>query len=169
MEVADLDEPMAFHTAAKGGRPGLGNSIQAGRTRKATSASGAFRAPGHQGERRYYELELKTIADVGLVGYPNAGKSTLLGGLSRARPKVAPYPFTTLQPTVGRVEFTDAVSLTVADLPGLIEGAHANKVGRVKRIIEFHPRPVSRVSRLSCHSDAHTGPGPRVSPAHRAH
>jgi len=121
---------MAFYTAARGGRPGLGSSIQAGRTRKATSASGAFRAPGHQGERRYFELELKTIADVGLVGYPNAGKSTLLGGLSRAKPKVAPYPFTTLHPTVGRVDFTDAASLTVADLPGLIEGAHANKVGR---------------------------------------
>lgn len=127
VEVCDLDEPMSYYTAATGGKPGLGNSIQAGRARKASSASGTFRSPGHQGEQRFYQLELKTIADVGLVGYPNAGKSTLLGGLSRAKPKVAAYPFTTLHPTVGRVEFTDAASVTVADLPGLIEGAHANK------------------------------------------
>jgi len=127
VQVCDLDEPLSYYTAATGGKPGLGNSVQAGRARKSSSASGNFRAPGHQGDQRYYELELKTIADVGLVGYPNAGKSTLLGGLSRAQPKVAAYPFTTLHPTVGRVEFTDAASLTVADLPGLIEGAHANK------------------------------------------
>ncbi len=127
VQVCDLDEPLSYYTAATGGKPGLGNSVQAGRARKTSAASGNFRAPGHQGEQRYYELELKTIADVGLVGYPNAGKSTLLGGLSRAQPKVAAYPFTTLHPTVGRVEFTDAASLTVADLPGLIEGAHANK------------------------------------------
>ena len=127
VEVFDLDAPMSHYVAAAGGKPGLGNSVQAGRARKSSSASGNFRAPGHQGQQRYYELELKTIADVGLVGYPNAGKSTLLGGLSRAQPKVASYPFTTLHPTVGRVEFTDAASLTVADLPGLIEGAHANK------------------------------------------
>lgn len=127
VQVCDLDEPLSYYTAATGGKPGLGNSVQAGRARKSSSASGNFRAPGHQGDQCYYELELKTIADVGLVGYPNAGKSTLLGGLSRAQPKVAAYPFTTLHPTVGRVEFTDAASLTVADLPGLIEGAHANK------------------------------------------
>jgi len=127
VQVCDLDEPLSYYTAATGGKPGLGNSIQAGRVRKTSAASGNFRAPGHQGEERYYELELKTIADVGLVGYPNAGKSTLLGGLSMAQPKVAAYPFTTLHPTVGRVEYTDAASLTVADLPGLIEGAHANK------------------------------------------
>lgn len=127
VQVCDLDQPLSYYRAATGGRPGLGNSVQAGRARNSASASGNFRSPGHQGEERFYELELKTIADVGLVGYPNAGKSTLLGGLSRARPAAAAYPFTTLHPTVGRVEYTDAASVTVADLPGLIEGAHANK------------------------------------------
>merc|ERR1712151_517014 len=79
---------------------------------------------GELGESHWVELELKLVADVGLVGKPNAGKSTLLGALSRASPKIAPYPFTTVAPYIGRAEFVDGSALTVADVPGLVEGAH---------------------------------------------
>jgi GTP-binding protein len=81
--------------------------------------------PGRDGELGQYLFELKSIADVGLVGYPNAGKSTLLSRVSHAHPKIAPYPFTTLEPMIGVVEFPDYTRFTVADIPGLIEGAHA--------------------------------------------
>jgi GTP-binding protein len=110
------------HVIAKGGNGGRGN------TRFASSVN---RAPmiceeGEPGDELELELELKTIADIGLVGYPNAGKSTLLGKLSHAHPKVAPYPFTTLHPVVGVVEFPDFTRITIADIPGLIDGAHDN-------------------------------------------
>ena len=120
--IADLDTPGKCFIAAKGGRGGRGNA------RFATSTNRAPRQceEGGEGEERELILELKTIADIGLVGYPNAGKSTLLRSLSQARPKVAPYPFTTLHPVVGVVELADFGRLTVADIPGLIDGAHAN-------------------------------------------
>ena len=127
--VADLDKPGATFLAAKGGKPGLGNRILAGKTtnfgrlRKHMPES---KTTGQPGTSQYYELELKTIADVGLVGYPNAGKSTLLSVLSRATPEIAAYPFTTLHPYVGIVEFPDTFRLSVADIPGLIDGAHRN-------------------------------------------
>ncbi|KAK1948314.1 Serine/threonine-protein kinase ICK [Phytophthora citrophthora] len=127
--VADLDKHGASFLAAKGGKPGLGNRILAGKTTKFGSLRKFMpenKTTGSPGLSQYYELELKTIADVGLVGYPNAGKSTLLSVLSRATPEIAPYPFTTLHPYVGIVEFPDTFRLSVADIPGLIDGAHRN-------------------------------------------
>ncbi|GMF15860.1 unnamed protein product [Phytophthora fragariaefolia] len=127
--VCDLDKPGATFLAAMGGKPGLGNRILAGKTTKFGRLRKHMpenKTTGHPGTSQYYELELKTIADVGLVGYPNAGKSTLLSVLSRATPEIAPYPFTTLHPYVGIVEFPDTFRLSVADIPGLIDGAHRN-------------------------------------------
>jgi len=108
--------------AAKGGKGGFGN------TRFITSTNRGPRTttPGEAGEEKELALELKTVADVGLVGYPNAGKSTLICAVSDAHPKVAAYPFTTLHPVVGVVEFPDFTRLTIADIPGLIDGAHLN-------------------------------------------
>ena len=82
---------------------------------------------GTEGENKEYELRLKVIADIGFIGYPNAGKSTLLSALTRAFPKIAHYPFTTLRPYIGQVKFVDDSKLILADLPGIIEGAHRNK------------------------------------------
>ncbi|UDQ97624.1 GTPase ObgE [Lentisphaerota bacterium WC36G] len=120
--IVDLNEEGMSFVIAEGGRGGRGNA------RFATSTNRAPRRcePGIEGQERIIELELKTIADVGLVGFPNAGKSTLLGAVSAAKPKTAPYPFTTLHPMVGVVEFEDFTRLTIADIPGLIEGAHDN-------------------------------------------
>jgi GTPase len=82
---------------------------------------------GESGQIKEFEFRLKTIADVGFIGYPNAGKSTLLAALTRSFPKIAHYPFTTLRPYVGQAKFVDETKVIMADLPGIIEGAHANK------------------------------------------
>ncbi|CAM9140634.1 unnamed protein product [Ectocarpus sp. 6 AP-2014] len=118
--VADLEKDGDKVLLASGGKPGLGNLHVASR-RVGT------KIPGQRGESRHYRFELRTIADVGLVGYPNAGKSTLLGCITSAKPKVAMYPFTTLTPVVGHVEYSDTIRLRVADIPGLIDGAHRNR------------------------------------------
>jgi GTP-binding protein len=120
--VADLTENGQQFVMCKGGRGGLGNRNFATARRQTPR----FAQPGEAGMEGNYLFELRIIADVGLVGYPNAGKSTLLTAISQARPKVAPYPFTTLHPQVGIVEFKDYSRLTVCDVPGLIEGAHRN-------------------------------------------
>ena len=121
-QVADLTQNGQRFTLCKGGRGGLGNRNFATSVRQAPR----FAQPGESGDEGNFLLELRIMADVGLVGYPNAGKSTLLTAISKARPKVAPYPFTTLHPQIGIVEYTDFFRLTVCDVPGLIEGAHNN-------------------------------------------
>ncbi len=120
--LADLDEKDKTFVAAAGGRGGRGNA------RFVTSVNRVPRVAeeGKPGEERRLDLELKSIADIGLVGYPNAGKSTLIGKISNAHPKTAPYPFTTLHPVVGVIEYPDYSRVTVADIPGLIDGAHDN-------------------------------------------
>lgn len=120
--IADLDEPNMTAIVARGGQGGRGNSRFASSTNRVPRES----EPGTPGETRILDLELKTIADFGLVGYPNAGKSTFLRAISQARPKVAPYPFTTLRPVVGISDCDDFRRFSVADIPGLIEGASDN-------------------------------------------
>src|SRR6185436_19974674 len=121
--IADLTQHGQQFVLCEGGRGGLGNRNFATSVRQTPR----FAQPGEPGAEGEFLLELRIIADVGLIGYPNAGKSTLLIAISRARPKVAAYPFTTLTPQIGIVEYPqDYQRLTVCDVPGLIEGAHQN-------------------------------------------
>ncbi len=121
-QLADLTQDGQEFVVATGGKGGLGNAALASATRKAPG----FALLGEEGEQREIRLELKVVADVGLVGFPSAGKSSLIAAISRARPKIADYPFTTLVPNLGVVSAGD-VTYTVADVPGLIEGASLGK------------------------------------------
>jgi len=116
--LADLDVAGKSVLVAQGGKGGRGNGYHRGMM---------YAEKGKSGEEVNIMLELKCLADIGLVGYPNAGKSTVLATLTRAFPKIASYPFTTLQPLVGKIEFIDEFEMTMADIPGLIEGSHENK------------------------------------------
>lgn len=122
--IADLDKPGSYVIVAKGGRGGVGNSAYAKRQFIPNVINKAvMKSRGVPGEEVHLELELKLIADIGLVGFPNAGKSSLLAAMSKARPEIAPYPFTTLHPLVGCVEYRDGFRALIADVPGLIDGA----------------------------------------------
>lgn len=122
-ELFEMVTPGEEKILCKGGRGGLGNS----NFKSATNQTPRYAQPGEEGEEGWFILELKVLADVGLVGFPNAGKSTLLATITSAKPKIANYEFTTLEPNLGIVRYYDDKSFVIADIPGIIEGAHEGR------------------------------------------
>ena len=153
-ELADLIGPGTTYIAAQGGRGGLGNAALASPRRKAPG----FALKGEPGETKELILELKTVADIGLVGFPNAGKSSIIAAMSAARPKIADYPFTTLIPNLGVVEAGET-QFVVADVPGLIEGASDGK-GLGHEFLRHVERCAALVHVLDCATEAHEGRDP---------
>ncbi len=121
--LTELIEPGKEFILCKGGKGGLGNN----NFKSATNQTPRYAQPGEEGQEGWFILELKVLADVGLVGFPNAGKSTLLAAVTSAKPKIANYAFTTLEPNLGIVRYYDDRSFVMADIPGIIEGAHEGK------------------------------------------
>ena len=121
--VTEILSPGEEYILCRGGRGGLGNN----NFKSATNQTPRYAQPGEEGQEGWFILELKLLADVGLVGFPNAGKSTLLASVTSAKPKIAGYAFTTLEPNLGIVRYRDDLSFVIADIPGIIEGAHEGK------------------------------------------
>ena len=121
--ITEIIEPGQEFILCRGGRGGLGNN----NFKSATNQTPRYAQPGGEGQEGWFILELKLLADVGLVGLPNAGKSTLLASVTSARPKIANYAFTTLEPNLGIVRYRDDHSFVIADIPGIIEGAHEGR------------------------------------------
>lgn len=122
-EIFEMVTPGERRILCQGGRGGLGNN----NFKTPTLQTPRFAQSGEDGQEGWFILELKLLADVGLVGFPNAGKSTLLSAITSAKPKIADYPFTTLEPNLGIVRYRDEMSFVMADIPGIIEGAHEGK------------------------------------------
>ena len=122
-QLAELVENGSEFILCRGGKGGLGNN----NFKSATNQTPRYAQPGEEGQEGWFILELKVLADVGLVGFPNAGKSTLLAAITSAKPKIANYAFTTLEPNLGIVRYHDDRSFVMADIPGIIEGAHEGK------------------------------------------
>ncbi len=146
-QLCEITEPGQTAIIAKGGRGGLGND----HFKSATNQTPRYAQPGEPAEERWVIIELKVLADVGLVGFPNAGKSTFLSVVSAAKPEIADYPFTTLVPNLGIVKYRDDQSFCIADIPGIIEGASEGK-GLGLRFLRHIERNSILLFMVSCES-----------------